>query len=374
MYTLQEMQQIAQARCGECLSSHYDYRKMKWKCSCMFIWDAEPRSIRQGHWCPRCGGNAKGNIKEMQRLAKQKGGRCISERYVNSHTKLRWKCADGHTWEARPTSIKNANTWCPRCVRFIKEEQCRFVLDKMTGERFVKTRQILNGLELDGYCEELNAAFEYQGEQHFVYIPKWHKTEQNFKDRQLRDKLKTSLCSQMGISKINIHHKYAEDRERLVKHIKERLHSNNIPIVRDYVDWNGFSSSKSEMDALRQLAYSKNGRLLSKIYDGDGTHLLWKCKHNHQWEATPSHIKQNRWCPVCAGKQKLSIERMQDMAARRGGKCLSGDYTNALTHLLWQCAKGHQWKARPNHVKNGSWCPVCRLPKKAYEFSNWSDL
>jgi hypothetical protein len=51
---------------------------------------------------------------------------------------------------------------------------------------------------------------------------------------------------------------------------------------------------------------------------------------------------------------------MQELAETRGGKCISTEYRNAKSALLWQCAAGHQWEAVPDNVKNAStWCPHC---------------
>ena len=46
-------------------------------------------------------------IEAMRILAQQKGGKCLSKRYVNNHTKLWWQCAKGHKWFARPDSVKS---------------------------------------------------------------------------------------------------------------------------------------------------------------------------------------------------------------------------------------------------------------------------
>jgi hypothetical protein len=75
-------------------------------------------------------------------------------------------------------------------------------------------------------------------------------------------------------------------------------------------------------------------------------------------------IKQGSWCPFCAGVTKGTLEDMKQVASRRGGRCLSNEYINSKAKLLWQCAEGHQWKASPNHVKRGSWCPECAKLKR----------
>ena len=43
--------------------------------------------------------SAKLTIEQMQALAKKRGGVCLSKRYDGTHTKLRWRCAEGHEWE-----------------------------------------------------------------------------------------------------------------------------------------------------------------------------------------------------------------------------------------------------------------------------------
>jgi hypothetical protein len=49
-------------------------------------------------------------------------------------------------------------------------------------------------LELDGYNEEVNIAFEYQGFQHSTRIKMWHKSEEKFDNQQYRDFIKHELC------------------------------------------------------------------------------------------------------------------------------------------------------------------------------------
>ncbi len=50
----------------------------------------------------------------MRRLAKLKGGKCLSKIYIDAHTKLTWKCKEGHIWDANPNNIKTGK-WCPFC-------------------------------------------------------------------------------------------------------------------------------------------------------------------------------------------------------------------------------------------------------------------
>jgi hypothetical protein len=127
--------------------------------------------------------------------------------------------------------------------------------------------------------------------------------------------------------------------------------------------------AQTTIEDMHQLAASRGGKCLSGAYITDKTKLLWQCAKGHQWEARPTNIKQGKWCPRCAKlKQaetfRLGIEVMQQLAASRGGKCLSATYVNSLTKLSWQCAEGHQWEARPTNIKQGAWCPTCARLKR----------
>ena len=51
-------------------------------------------------------------INDMRRVAAAKGGRCLSETYINNKTKLLWECGQKHQWEAMPAERKAQNVVC----------------------------------------------------------------------------------------------------------------------------------------------------------------------------------------------------------------------------------------------------------------------
>ncbi len=115
------------------------------------------------------------------------------------------------------------------------------------------------------------------------------------------------------------------------------------------------------IDDLHKIAYERGGVCLSDSYINQTTKLKFKCGKKHIFESSPSSIFRGTWCPFCAGKHKNSIETMHKIAKKNGGKCLSTDYTNVFTKLLWECANGHQFHSIPKHVINGHWCPNCTI-------------
>lgn len=100
------MHNLANKYGGKCLSAKYinANTKLKWRCNKGHVWESTPSSAKQGHWCLECSGSKKKNIYDMQHLAKMRGGKCLSTEYVNNKTKLKWQCNEGHIWEAVPSS------------------------------------------------------------------------------------------------------------------------------------------------------------------------------------------------------------------------------------------------------------------------------
>jgi len=120
---LDNLKEIAKTKGGKCLSKQYINAKTKleWQCEKSHEWKASAYNIKMGKWCPKCSYDyraslRRGNIEEMKKIAEKRGGKCLSEKYINVDTKLKWQCRKGHVWEAVPSSIKRGS-WCARCVR-----------------------------------------------------------------------------------------------------------------------------------------------------------------------------------------------------------------------------------------------------------------
>jgi len=56
-----------------------------------------------------------GFLEKYRKIALAHGGECLSDTYINSRIKLRFRCLKGHEFEAIPYNIK-AGSWCPVCV------------------------------------------------------------------------------------------------------------------------------------------------------------------------------------------------------------------------------------------------------------------
>ena len=201
---LRRLQEHAAHRDGKCLAKKYvnGCSKVTWKCEHGHTWQAAPTNIlNKGQWCPHC---RKIGLPRLQAHASALGGRCLANSYKNSYEKLPWECKVGHTWEASAGSVLHHNTWCPECAAstWRTEAQIRSTLESIFHPHVFPSRypSFLKGLQLDGYCLDLQLAFEYQGEQHYDPENYFHFGDSSrFHSQQERDARKMELCKKNGV-------------------------------------------------------------------------------------------------------------------------------------------------------------------------------
>jgi hypothetical protein len=219
--SIEECKEFAISKGWECLSDVYIncMTHLKWRCSENHEWDACFYKIKNaGSGCPKCAGNVKGSIEECKEFAISKGWECLSDTYENNKSHLKWRCSENHEWDACFSNVKNAGTGCPKCL-YKSESMIRDIIEEEMGYKFPNTRPaFLEGLELDGYCPELNMAFEYNGIQHYEYVPHFHRNgESDFLAQRERDIKKYKICKDLKINLILIPHKYTYQKPNDLK-------------------------------------------------------------------------------------------------------------------------------------------------------------
>jgi hypothetical protein len=93
------------------------------------------------------------------------------------------------------------------------EVECRRVLKYIFGKPFNKERPnflrnpVTGGsfnLELDCYDDELRLACEYNGKQHYHFLPYFHKNKEAFMNQKYRDDMKRRMCKDAGVNLIEV--------------------------------------------------------------------------------------------------------------------------------------------------------------------------
>jgi hypothetical protein len=231
---IETFKKIAIENGGECLSDKYFNckSKLKFKCNHGHIWESTAHDVKYSKvWCPYCSNNAKLTIEEMQEIATKRGGKCLSEVYVDSHTKLLWECKHNHRWKANPCDIKNGNRWCPICneslgeriiAEHLKQNNILFEREKKFDDCKGKRRM----LSFDFYLPKQNILIEFDGRQHYVPVNFYGCSDEQAEKTHLElihnDELKNKYCLNKNIQLIRISY--------TIKNIEEFLNNNIIKI------------------------------------------------------------------------------------------------------------------------------------------------
>ena len=308
--TLEDARALAKAKGGSCLSPVYrnSRSRLEWRCGLGHSpWHASYDNVKRGTWCPTCGHAIHGTIADMKSLAVSRGGQCLSDTFVNFHVPLLWQCANGHEWKAEPNSVigraRRKGSWCPECAA-----------ERMRGKRRPPAPSI-DDMQTVAHTRGGNCLSEF-------YI-----------------NARTHLYWECSRG----HRWWAKPSN-----------------VRQGT-WCPFcaGTARKSIPDMQQIAAMWGGRCLSEIFKNVHSRLRWICVEGHEFDSLPRNVQRGNWCPHCAQNAPWNLEQVRSLATARGGKCLSSRYVNAHSPLKWQCAKGHEWFARPCAVKAGNWCLRC---------------
>lgn len=218
----EELYQIVGQRGGSVKEKYVNTRtRMTFTCAKGHTWQAAPQDIKKGTWCALCSFKFDEMKEALDEIVKKRGGK-VEGKYINNRTWLKFTCDKGHTWEAQVSSIKTG-TWCPHCRKSIGEERIRETLErlKIPYEREFK-HNLLPKRRYDFYFryKDIDYLLEYDGEQHFRYVPFFEKTRERFNYKQDVDRLKTYLALVARYRLIRIDYTQVDNIER---HLKQAL-------------------------------------------------------------------------------------------------------------------------------------------------------
>ena len=371
----------AKGKNGKFLSQRYINKSTKylWKCSKKHEWRATFSNIDQGRWCPQCAGRVQ-SIEELREFAKEKGGKCISDKYINCKTKMVWECAEGHQFPAIWNHVKNSNSWCSQC------NSHTYLTDKQRDKKFEHLKGIV-----EGRGGRIKSKKYYGKEMNFI-CPKGHVFSKRpsvivkgawcgicnltYAEKIIRIAFETIFS---GYKFPNVRPEFLKNRDGN----KLELDGYCIPLKlafeydgeQHFNSQNNFGGS-SDLEKIKERDKEKN--LLCQ----EAKVTLLRIAYYESLEDIPSLIRDK--IPQSRSDLKAfnfalkpdysaaynivdPLEEYREIAISRGGKCLSNTYRNVDTHLLWECSEGHKWEAIPYSVKrNKTWCSICARKTKKH--------
>lgn len=220
------------------LSETYINNKSKINCECVvcfYLWQATTKSLNlRKTGCPKCAGIIPKPFDEIKSIAHSKNVAILSQNYKNNRTKLNCECLICKIkFKILPHVIINGNGGCPNCFSGYGERATKFIFETILGYEFIKLRPAwlrfkTRNLELDGYCAELNIAFEHNGMQHYKFIPRFHESKNDFINQQERDLFKKEICKKLNIILIEIDNSNCYGFDKLFEIVKLEFIKNKI--------------------------------------------------------------------------------------------------------------------------------------------------
>lgn len=209
-------------------------------CNAGHIWETKPYKVNAGYWCYQCCGNSKDKgINSMMDVINRKEGVLMSE-YVDTETKVLVKCNKSHEFWIRPHDIVG-DYWCNKCNESKGERAISEYLDKRQIQ--YKREYVPEGYrwryDFLIYYNNLHYLVEYDGEQHFKFIKRFHTTLDTFHEKIKVDYNKTLLSINMNIPLLRISYKEKNNIPDLLDKFLNQYASMYSNIELYHETWNG---------------------------------------------------------------------------------------------------------------------------------------
>lgn len=127
-------------------------------------------------------------------------------------------------------------------------------------------------------------------------------------------------------------------------------------------------SSYSTEETIQAIEKHGGKYIAGEVTDRDSIITLICCCGAHISKRAQDIRRTPAGCEICRRntgrdttlKANNNLQRAKEVAAERGGHCLSDGLISVLDKVHWQCSLGHRWHSVFSSVVNqGTWCPEC---------------
>lgn len=249
------------------------------------------------------------HLDEIRAACQKRGGRLISAQWAGALHLYDIEDENGTRHKMAGSKLKGGS-W-PRSNGLTSEPLCRQAIEHLFGKLFPKNTSLLapsltggvKAWELDGYCEELRVAFEYQG-----HSGHWDPVSPSYGATSARDRLKADLCRSLGVLLVPIERlpevKNKWHPEFVLEHVLQsvsraygkaglRVPSLNVtPYQQDMESIGHLKMMRKKMDA---LAKANGGRFLDKEWRGSAKPHLFSFSDGREFWANPHNLQRQGW-------------------------------------------------------------------------------
>lgn len=104
-------------------------------------------------------------------------------------------------------------------------------------------------------------------------------------------------------------------------------------------------------------------------YTGNKNRIIVRCNNcYYEWMPTPNNLKHGSGCPKCSKVYSPSNDEFLEWMKNNRPEIIPlTSYVTSSSDMICRClACGHEWKTRPNTIKNGMGCPRCARSQTSF--------
>jgi hypothetical protein len=201
----------------------YDYHEFDYKnsrtpstimCNCGRKFKQTADNHLRKHGCPRCGGKerlVKKSFIIRAKLVHKNKYRYDKIYYINNKTKINIYCKKCKLYFKQAPDNHLSGKGCPHCKKSKGEILVAKILD-LKNIKYIKQKTFTDCINpktnhrliYDYYLPKQKILIEYNGEQHYRKIGRWHNSKHSFTSQQYRDKIKKEYALKNGYNFIVI--------------------------------------------------------------------------------------------------------------------------------------------------------------------------
>ena len=311
-------------------------------------------------------------IEDLKDCARQRGGECLTDHYVNGQQKIVWRCERGHEWSAIWMNIRKGH-WCPKCNLTKASQLKKTPIEKIQqiatqrGGELLSTEYINSKQPLIWKC---SYGHEWESPYYLIKQGSWcpHCKGRFTGERFARYYIERSLGTNFPQKKpewLTFDGKrleldgYNKDLKIAFEHQGIQHYASNNYFNRIRKKGNTFESDRIK----RKLCEEKGVLLIEIPAIGDCLSRedfpLWLKERFDQlgvkYVISPTEIKMDQ-----EYLYKIpSIERVLPIIESKGGRLVGVTMKYSINYAIVECDKGHRWEIRPTNLRAGSWCKKC---------------
>ena len=245
------------------------------------------------------------SLQEARKAAYDRGGRLLVKIVRNTKDRLLWRCGCGHKFPMSLGDVRRG-LWCGRCRSTIGsrgERVTRAFFETLFDAEFPSSWPIwLDGLELDGFNQFLNIAFEHQGKQHYQPVAS-RGGKKVFRGIQARDREKARLCKKHGVRLVIVPEIGTmlplNELRGFINRECERLGC-HVPPERQHLEVdlkNAYTTNEEieKLSAVKAVAAQLGVTILADAYFRSNYPMPARCKKcGHEWNTSAERITKRR--------------------------------------------------------------------------------